>query len=600
MNAFVGKTLQSGKYTLEQLLGQGGFGVTFKASHRYLNQSMVIKTLNAEQMTDPQFADFEQRFQDEARRLALCAHPNIVRINDFFLEDGIPYLVMDYVPGQTLDQIVFPDRPLPEAIALHYIRQIGAALQIVHEKGLLHRDIKPQNIILREGTQEVVLIDFGIAREFTPGVTQIHTNLLSVGYAPVEQYLAYERRTPATDVYGLAATLYALVTAQVPVASVLRDRQPLISPQQWRPELSHTVNHAILEGLAADARHRPAAVSDWLALLEGDLSSLSWADSESPESVPLSNSSPISGLNGQPLGRSGVPTVAVMPRHHGSLASPVVKQTKLSNHKTQIPNLSHHVDSGTIVAPSGRSQSNRDLLFLIPVLMLAAAILSGIGAFWWRSQQSQIGFETEPSPSMSDRLPQPDIQRSPTAEREPAEEPATPDASLEPSPSRPILVPSQDAATSPDSASNSEEPLHLSSGNPSAIRRVPGLPVGTSQQEVEELLGAPNQTGVGDRPNTRYERYDWVPGRVTLTYVYDTRTNQVEQSMASFSQSVDSLVMRVAVNGIVGSSMTEAIETGLRQVQSRQTERYSFQAGSIEGIIERNESDRIQIAVWKP
>ncbi|MFM7424710.1 MAG: serine/threonine protein kinase [Elainella sp.] len=270
MNTLVGKRLQGGKYTLDELLGQGGFGVTFKATHHLLGQRVVIKTLNLLNQTHPQFSKMEQQFQDEARRLALCVHPNIVRVNDFFEEDGAPYLVMDYIPGQTLEQIVFPNQPLDEATAIYYMRQVGDALAVVHQNGLLHRDIKPQNLILRQGTQEVILIDFGIAREFTDGKTQTHTSLISEGYAPIEQYVMQERRTPATDVYGLAATLYALLTAQVPQASILRDRRPMPDPRDLRPDLSGAVNQAILRGMAVEARYRPSTVAEWLALLPGE------------------------------------------------------------------------------------------------------------------------------------------------------------------------------------------------------------------------------------------------------------------------------------------------------------------------------------------
>ncbi len=270
MNTLVGKRLQGGKYTLDELLGQGGFGVTFKATHHLLGQKVVIKTLNLLNQTHPQFSKMEQQFQDEARRLALCLHPNIVRVNDFFEEDGAPYLVMDYIPGQTLEQVVFPSQPLDEATAIYYMRQVGDALAVVHQNGLLHRDIKPQNLILRQGTQDVILIDFGIAREFTDGKTQTHTSLISEGYAPIEQYVMQERRTPATDVYGLAATLYALLTAQVPQASILRDRRPMPAPRDLRPELSGAVNQAIMRGMAVEARYRPSTVAEWLALLPGE------------------------------------------------------------------------------------------------------------------------------------------------------------------------------------------------------------------------------------------------------------------------------------------------------------------------------------------
>ncbi len=265
-----GTTLQGGKYTLNQEIGRGGFGITFKATHHYLNQEVVMKTINERLRQHADFAKFERQFQDEARRLATCVHPNIVRVSDFFVEAGLPYMVMEYIPGETLtDAFVLPGIPLPEATAIHYIRQIAAALQVVHNNGLLHRDIKPDNIILRQGTQEVVLIDFGIAREFNSGVRQTHTGMVSEGYSPIEQYLTQAPRTPATDVYGLAATLYALLTAQVPLPALLRDREKMPSPRELQPHLSAAVNQAIMRGMAVESRFRPPTVTEWVKLLPG-------------------------------------------------------------------------------------------------------------------------------------------------------------------------------------------------------------------------------------------------------------------------------------------------------------------------------------------
>lgn len=266
-----GTILQDGKYTLIQEIGRGGFGITFKATHHYLNQEVVMKTINERLQQHPDFAKFERQFQDEARRLATCIHPNIVRVSDFFIEAGLPYMVMEYIPGETLgDAFVLPGISLPEATAIHYIRQIGAALQVVHNNGLLHRDVKPDNIIQRLGTHEVVLIDFGIAREFNGGVRQTHTGLVSEGYSPIEQYLTQASRTPATDVYGLAATLYALLTAQIPMPALLRDREQMPSPRELQPHLSAAVNQAVMRGMAVESRFRPATVAEWLQLLPGN------------------------------------------------------------------------------------------------------------------------------------------------------------------------------------------------------------------------------------------------------------------------------------------------------------------------------------------
>lgn len=267
MNITAGKVLQNGKYVLDNAIGQGGFGITYKATHNYLGQTVVIKTLNEELRREGYFERFQQQFVAEAQRLAKCQHPNIVRVLDFFEEEGQSFIVMDYIPGLTLAELVVPGKCLPEAQAIRYIRQIGSALKAVHQNGLLHRDVKPQNIIRREGTETVILIDFGIAREFTPGVTQTHTGVLSAGYAPIEQYLPQARRSPATDVYALAATLYFLLTGQPPVAAALRDRISLPNPTQLNPNINQQTEQAILRGMEMEAVKRPQTVENWLSLL---------------------------------------------------------------------------------------------------------------------------------------------------------------------------------------------------------------------------------------------------------------------------------------------------------------------------------------------
>jgi len=113
----IGKTLQEGKYTLERELGRGGFGVTFQATHHALNQVVAIRTIEESWCQHPQFRQLQQKFQEEARRLALCIHPNIVRVSDIFSEEGLPYMVMEYIQGQSLDRLVLSS-PLPEETAI--------------------------------------------------------------------------------------------------------------------------------------------------------------------------------------------------------------------------------------------------------------------------------------------------------------------------------------------------------------------------------------------------------------------------------------------------------------------------------------------------
>lgn len=527
MNGLLGKSLQGGKYTLDQVLGEGGFGITFCATHHYLQQIVVIKTLNPSSQPQAEFGAVQRQFQEEGRRLALCVHPNIVRVSDFFVEAGMPYLVMDYIPGYNLEQLVFPDRPLPEATAIAYIQQIGAALRVIHANGLLHRDVKPQNIILRQGTNEVILIDFGIAREFTIGTTQTHTSIISTGYAPPEQYLAQAQRTPATDVYGLAATLYALLTAHVPVPSILRDRQPMPAPRDLYPTITAATNQSVLRGMALDIQHRPPSVDEWLRLLPSGTS-----QSVTPIPAPV-----------MPTQQTAA-TVAISPQ-----AIPPV------------PNA-----MAPITSASKRSRVGTWLL--LGFAALASAIAAALGAIWYSSQSnpSSPPIATSPTPTLSP---------SPTSPPSPAPSPAPP-----PTPT-PSPTPSPSASASP------------------TFPTVPGFPTGVDVGTIKSQLGEPTSSGDGYWANTRSLLYDIVPNEVTVAYLYDKTTNKVRQTEASFAQSVDRSVMGDTLNKMMDGALTASIEQELTNVVNRKSNSYNFNTGTLKGAIERNDKDRVYIAVWE-
>lgn len=553
MNALVGKTLQDGKYTLDAVLGYGGFGITFRATHHYLQAIVVIKTLNPDLANHPQFANLEQQFWNEGRRLASCIHPNIVRVNDFFVEAGVPYLVMDYIPGQTLEEIVLPDHPLAEPLAIQYIRQIGAALQVVHHNGLLHRDVKPQNIIVHQETQQAILIDFGIAREFT-GNTQTHTSLISEGYAPIEQYMTQEKRTPATDVYGLAATLYTLLTAQVPIASILRARQPLPAPRDIQPQIQAATNEAVMRGMAIEARHRPATVADWLALLPVEGPYFSTAPTSSPPS---------------PANSTTAATVA--------LATPAPASLPAATPATPSPAAAVAV---TVSNP------RRSSLILISLITIAGAVVGVLIAIWFAARRSLPPAEPIASPSPSVSVPRTESTK-PDSIAPPSPTP-TDEFAAEPSPR-------SEPATQPSAEPVSPQPQTTQSSS----ETVPALPVGTPEQTILAALGEPSQTSENAYwANTRSAIYEVVPNQITLGYIYDKDTSRLRQTEVSFAQSVDPQVMQSTLDGMVGGAASAAIQQGLSDVQQRHSNQYSFAAGQLKGVIERDERDRIYIGVW--
>jgi eukaryotic-like serine/threonine-protein kinase len=262
MSWLSGEKLQDGKYIIEKKLGQGGFGITYLAKDR-INNQVVIKTLK--ETGDDDFDNNQQNFVNEALKLAKCSHPHIVKVYECIKEGDLWGIVMEYIEGE---ELAYKNLPLSESEALLYINQIGEALEVVHAKGLLHRDVKPNNIIIRSGKAQAVLIDFGIAREFNPNVTQTHTEFITPFYAPPEQYNPRAKRGAFTDVYSLAATLYTALTAKEPESSISRMMGcTLLSAQKLNSSISNQVNEAILKGLELNPENRPQSVKEWLNLL---------------------------------------------------------------------------------------------------------------------------------------------------------------------------------------------------------------------------------------------------------------------------------------------------------------------------------------------
>ncbi|TAF02958.1 MAG: serine/threonine protein kinase, partial [Nostocales cyanobacterium] len=255
------------------VIGGGGFGETYLAEDTEENRLVVIKTLKREQWEKPDFADRQKRFRQEALSLARCHHPHVVQVYDIFLENGLQTIVMEYIEGEDLEKYTeaytAENGYLSETEALSYINQIGQALEVVHERGLLHRDVKPNNILLRRKTKEAVLIDFGLAREFQPGKIRSMTASKTEGYAPIEQY---ERRGDFgyyTDVYALAGTLYTLLTLRVPIPANYRAEDDVIlqPPKKYNQNISDKVNAAILKGMELEPQNRPQSVREFREIL---------------------------------------------------------------------------------------------------------------------------------------------------------------------------------------------------------------------------------------------------------------------------------------------------------------------------------------------
>jgi len=263
-----GQSLKGNRYIIQRKIGSGGFGITYLAQDGKGRQ-WVVKTLKDEVMTSDEYADYRDKyirdFEREATRLGFCRHPHIVQIENAFTHEEFPCIVMEYIQGIDLWQRLKRQGALSEAEAVRYIRQIGEALIVVHDKGLLHRDLKPHNIMVRPTQDEAVLIDFGIAREFISDLTQTHSIALTPGFAPIEQYDEQGHRGEYTDVYALAATFVTLVTGAPPPPSFMRAVRDRF---QVPTGASAAVQKAIKQGMAVQPEDRPQSVEAWLELLQ--------------------------------------------------------------------------------------------------------------------------------------------------------------------------------------------------------------------------------------------------------------------------------------------------------------------------------------------
>ncbi len=264
-----GTSLQQGRYRVEQVLGEGGFGITYQATDNRLGRAVAIKELFILGCTRDDNAVLApltyaaqawekaiQNFLIEARIIAGLDHPGIVAVYDQFEENNTAYMVMKFIIGTTLSRLMAQrGGRLSEDEAREYTIQVGQALTVVHAHNLLHRDIKPSNIILQPNGQ-TVLIDFGAAREFALDRSVAVTAIASSGFSPPEQFYAKGRKGPYTDVFSLAATCYYLLTGVAPTHEL--DEPPATS-------LLPALNHA----LAFNPQDRPATVADFLDELSG-------------------------------------------------------------------------------------------------------------------------------------------------------------------------------------------------------------------------------------------------------------------------------------------------------------------------------------------
>ena len=287
-----GTTLCNGKYVIERVIGEGGFGITYFARHTLLNHAFAVKeffvsgrcvrdtqhhTITLQDISPETFEKYRQRFVDEAKTLINLDHPGVVKVVDIFEENNTSYIVMPFVEGETLQHVVETRGRLPYDVAVNYIAQLSEAVAYLHERHILHRDIKPENLIITP-ENKVVLIDFGSAREFINDEVQRHTAILTQGYAPPEQYAAQSKKGNYTDIYSMGAVFYFAITGRKPIDSALRSIERLQEPIELIPDLPKEANSTIMKAMALKPEDRYQTVHEFVVDLVGEQAAFGQTD----------------------------------------------------------------------------------------------------------------------------------------------------------------------------------------------------------------------------------------------------------------------------------------------------------------------------------
>ncbi len=277
------------RYELEELVGKGGMSSVYRAKDRLLERTVAIKLLHEHYSRDD---DYVERFRREARAAAQLSHPNIVTVIDRGEDGGRQFIVFEYIDGQNLKQLVESKGRLPVRTALELGIEIGRALAFAHESGLVHRDVKPQNVLLGNG--EVKVTDFGIARsaDVKHGLTQTGTVLGTSDYIAPEQ-ASGQPVSVLSDVYSLGVVIYELLAGEPPykgdnfLAVAMRHvNDPVPSIAEARPDVPLRLDAALRRAMAKRSEERFPSMADFVNELEGVLEGLGQPDSDRTVIMP--------------------------------------------------------------------------------------------------------------------------------------------------------------------------------------------------------------------------------------------------------------------------------------------------------------------------
>lgn len=532
--------LLNNRYQLIQAIATGGFGQTFLAEDTHLpsRRRCVIKQLKPIINNAQTHQLVQERFRREAAILEKVgnSHDRIPDLYAYFEEAGQFYLVQEWIDGQTLTQKVQSERRINESIVRNILLEILPVIEYIHSQGIIHRDIKPDNIILRQRDGKPILIDFGAVKEtMTTAINSqgnpTHSMVIGTpGFMPSEQTAG--RPIYSTDLYSLGLTAIYLLTGKLPQELQVDSQTGELIWHQYAPNINSNLAAVLDKTIRSHPGDRFSTARQMLDALQ-------------------TSPSPVAGV---PF--SLQETLAVSPG--GASTQPV-----------QIPH------------PSNRSRDWKKAAIIAGGIVAAASI---VGIAIAKSRQP---IAPQPVVQRDTRSP---IQNTPSS-------PPTPIASSPPytAEATPNLEPVKTPSPAP-----TQEPIRENTSRRILTRgNIPGFPVGTPEGTVRNALGNPSKITKGVWKNTRAVLYeDFLPGEVSLGYLFDRDTQLLRQTEVSFAPTVDSEVIFQTLNQILGSPASREIKLQMERVYRRENRKYSFSVGNLKGLIERNERDRIYIGIW--
>ncbi|MBO4445465.1 MAG: Stk1 family PASTA domain-containing Ser/Thr kinase [Clostridia bacterium] len=270
MDTYVGKRLD-GRYEIREIIGVGGMAVVYKAYDNIDDRIVAIKILKEEYLANE---EFRRRFKNESKAIAVLSHPNIVKVYDVSFGDRLQYIVMEYIEGITLKEYIEQQKVIPWKEAVHFTTQILRALQHAHDKGIVHRDVKPQNIMLLQNGN-IKVTDFGIAR-FSRGETRTMTEsaIGSVHYISPEQARG-EITDDKADIYSVGVVLYEMITGRLPFESdsavsvaIMQLQNEAVHPRDINPQIPIGLEQITLRAMQKNAKDRYQSAAEMLLDLD--------------------------------------------------------------------------------------------------------------------------------------------------------------------------------------------------------------------------------------------------------------------------------------------------------------------------------------------